>query len=122
MDKLDSLIMIFYKRNWYFKTRLSFIALLLCFFQFAYAQSELIDYAEFLPDRYTSNFKRGFKATLIGSGTIDKEKISVNMSITQDAGVVGSFAGKQWVKVNSSGKAKLGSESANISMLQLYDI
>ena len=43
------------------------------------------------------------------------------MLFTQKAGIVVKFAGKQWIKVDISGKVKLGLESVNVSLIQLYD-
>jgi len=103
------------------RKHISFLYLFLLFSQFASAQSELMDYAEFMPDRYTSNFKKGVQSKFVGSGLIDNEKVSVSGSFIQKTGVVGKFAGKQWIKVGISGKAKFGSESGDVSLIQLYD-
>jgi hypothetical protein len=108
-------------RNFILKMSLGFLSLLLFFSQLASAQSELMAYADFMPDRYTSNFKKGVQSKLVGSGLIDNEKVSVNMSFIQKAGIVGKFAGRQWIKVGVSGNAKVGSESADISLTELYD-
>ena len=104
------------------KKPLVFLSLLLLFSQFTSAQSDLMGYAEFMPDQYTSNFKKGVRWKIIGSGQIDNKKISVDMLITQKAGIVGKFAGKQWIKVGISVKTKFGSESVDVSLIQLYDL
>jgi hypothetical protein len=121
MVKLNVMNLQLSMRNFIFKKHLGFLPILLLFSQFAPAQSDLMGYAEFMPDRYTSNFKKGVQSTLFGSVLIDNEKISVKMLFNQKTGVVSKFAGKQWIKVGISGKAKFGSESVDVSLIQLYD-
>ena len=104
-----------------FKKLLVFLSLLLLFSKFTSAQSDLMGYVEFMPDQYTSNFKKGVRSKIIGSALIDNNKISVNMLFTQKAGIVVKFADKQWIKVDISQKVKLGLESVNVSLIQLYD-
>jgi len=110
-----------YMRNFVLKKLFSFLSLLLLSSQFAYAQPELMGYAEFMPDRYTSNFKKGVQSKLVGSGLIDNEKVIVEMLFIQKAGIVGEFAGRQWIKVGVSLNGKIGSVSEDVSITQLYD-
>ena len=104
------------------KNLIGFLALLMFFPKFAYAQPDLIGYAEFLPDRYTANFKKGVQSKLTGTAIIEKQKMVVEMSLSQEAGSVSKYDGKQWIQVKSSGSAKLGSESVNVSLIQYYDL
>jgi hypothetical protein len=104
------------------KNLIGFVALLLFFSKFAYAQPDLMGYAEFLPDRYTSNFKKGVQSKLIGTATIEKQKMAVEMLLSQEAGNVSKYDGKKWMQIKSSGSAKLGSESVNVSLVQYYDL
>ena len=110
-----------YMRNFVLKKLLSFLSLLLLSTQFAHAQPELMGYAEFMPAQYTSNFKKGVQSALVGSALMDNEKINVKLFFNQKAGVIGKYAGSQWIKVGASMKGKLGSEPVDISLIQLYD-
>jgi hypothetical protein len=104
------------------KNLIGFVALLLFFSKFAYAQTDRMSFAEFLPDRYTANFKKGVESKLIGTAVIEKKKMAAEMLLSQDAGSVSKYDGKQWMQIKSSGSAKLGSESVNVSLVQYYDL
>ena len=121
MVKLNFNHAILYMRNFVLKKLLSFLSLFLLSSQFAYAQPELMGYAEFMPAHYTSNFKKGVQSTLTFGVLIDNEKINVKLFFNQKAGVIGKYAGSQWIKVGTSLKGKIGSESVDILLIQLYD-